>query len=90
MARITIEDSLIEAKNKFALVLLASNRAKQLIKKEARPLVESKNREVVVALREIAAQKIGYKSPELLDSLKESYNVLAEEVEFVDDEDDVE
>ncbi len=52
MARITVEDCLKNIPNKFELVLLAAERARQLIK-GARPLVESDNREVVLALREI-------------------------------------
>jgi DNA-directed RNA polymerase subunit omega len=56
MARITVEDCLEKVPNRFELVMLASKRAKQLFK-GARPLIESDNREVVVALREIAAGK---------------------------------
>jgi len=57
MSRITVEDCLKAVNNRFELVLLASERARQLIK-GAKPLVESDNREVVVALREIADGKI--------------------------------
>ncbi|MEI8174069.1 MAG: DNA-directed RNA polymerase subunit omega, partial [Deltaproteobacteria bacterium] len=32
MARITVEDSLKEAKNRFALVILTAKRARQLLK----------------------------------------------------------
>jgi DNA-directed RNA polymerase subunit omega len=39
------------------LVMLASKRARQLFK-GAKPLIESDNREVVVALREIAEGKV--------------------------------
>ncbi len=42
MARITIEDSLKVAKTRFGLVLLASKRARQLLK-GSKPLMESKN-----------------------------------------------
>jgi DNA-directed RNA polymerase subunit omega len=90
MARVTIEDSLLEAKNRFAMVILAATRAKQLARGEAKPLVESKNREIVVALREIAAGKVTYAHPEYLDKLKASYTLLADEIEFVDDDDEVE
>lgn len=58
MARITVEDCLDKIPNRFQLVLLAARRAKQLLK-GARPLVESDNKEVVSALREIAAGKVG-------------------------------
>ena len=57
MARITVEDCLEHVDNRFGLVLGAARRAKQLLK-GARPLVESDNKEVVTALREIAAQKV--------------------------------
>ena len=57
MARITVEDCLQVVPNRFELVLSAARRAKQLLK-GARPLVESGNKEVVTALREIAAAKV--------------------------------
>jgi DNA-directed RNA polymerase subunit omega len=57
MARITVEDCLEKVPNRFQLVLLAARRAKQLLK-GARPLVESDNKEVVSALREIAEAKV--------------------------------
>jgi DNA-directed RNA polymerase subunit omega len=57
MSRITVEDCLERVNNRFELVLLASKRARLLIK-GAKPLVDSDNREVVVALREIADGKV--------------------------------
>jgi DNA-directed RNA polymerase subunit omega len=57
MSRITVEDCLDRVNNRFELVLLASKRARLLIK-GAKPLVDSDNREVVVALREIADGKV--------------------------------
>ena len=55
MARITIEDCMEKVPNRFQLVRMASIRAKQL-KKGAQPLVGGEeNKEVVVALREIAS-----------------------------------
>ncbi len=57
MARVTVEDCLEQIPNRFELVLAAARRAKQLLK-GARPLVESDNKEVVTALREIAAGKV--------------------------------
>ena len=57
MARVTVEDCLERVPSRFELVLLAARRAKQLIK-GARPLVESHNKEVVTALREIAEDKV--------------------------------
>jgi len=62
MARITIEDCLEKVPNKFILVRMAILRAHQLMK-GARPLIDNieENREIVVALREIAANKVRYK-----------------------------
>ncbi len=57
MARITVEDCLKKIPNHFELAVLTAKRAHQLIK-GARPLVESDNREVVLALREIEAGKV--------------------------------
>lgn len=55
MARITIEDCMAKVPNRFHLVQMASIRAKQL-RKGARTLVDTAdNKEVVTALREIAA-----------------------------------
>jgi DNA-directed RNA polymerase subunit omega len=57
MSRITVEDCLQNVNSRFELVMLASKRARQLFK-GAEPLIDSDNREVVVALREIAAGKV--------------------------------
>lgn len=60
MARVTVEDCLEKVENRFQLVILASKRVKQLYK-GAQPLIDPKNnRQVVTALREIAAGKISY------------------------------
>lgn len=53
MARVTIEDSLANVENRYALVHAASKRARQLFR-GADPLVRCKNNEVVTSLREIA------------------------------------
>ncbi len=54
MARITIEDCLEKVNNRFALIQLAFQRVKQL-RNGAPRLIQTKNKEVVGALREIAA-----------------------------------
>jgi len=54
MARVTIEDCIEKVPSRFTLIHLASQRSKQLLR-GARPFVESNNKPVVVALREIAA-----------------------------------
>ncbi|MFH1132091.1 MAG: DNA-directed RNA polymerase subunit omega [Pseudomonadota bacterium] len=53
MARVTVEDCLRKQNNRFALVVLAAKRARQLTK-GARPLVDCDNKSAVTALREIA------------------------------------
>ncbi|MBN1382966.1 MAG: DNA-directed RNA polymerase subunit omega [Deltaproteobacteria bacterium] len=86
MARITVEDSLKVAKNRFALVLLASKRARMLLK-GSRPLTDIRNnREIVAALREIAAEKVHFAHPEYLQNVKEEIKQLADETEFIGDE----
>lgn len=54
MARITVEDCLQKVNNRFALIHMASKRVRQL-RKGAEPKITSKNRDIVVSLREIAA-----------------------------------
>jgi DNA-directed RNA polymerase subunit omega len=89
MARITVEDSLRVANTRFGLVSLASQRARLLLK-GARPLLESKNREVVVALREIAAGKVTYAHPEYLEGTKEDFKPIPDNTEFTGDEEYIE
>jgi DNA-directed RNA polymerase subunit omega len=57
MARITVEDCLQKVNNRFALIHLAAKRVRQL-RKGDEPLVTAKNKDVVVALREIAAGRV--------------------------------
>jgi DNA-directed RNA polymerase subunit omega len=59
VARVTIEDCLEKVPNRFALIHFAFQRVKQL-RTGAVPIVQSKNKEVVVALREVAAGKIDF------------------------------
>jgi len=64
MARVTVEDCLEVIPNRFLLAMVASKRSKQLYK-GAEPLIENKagNKKVVVALREIAANRIEFEIP---------------------------
>ncbi|RMH41954.1 MAG: DNA-directed RNA polymerase subunit omega [Deltaproteobacteria bacterium] len=59
MARVTVEDCLEKQNNRFALVILAAERARQLAK-GATPLVECDNKPAVTALREIAAGRVRF------------------------------
>jgi DNA-directed RNA polymerase subunit omega len=62
MARVTVEDCLEREENRFALVILAAHRTRQLMKGSP-PLVHSKNKAAVTALREIAAGKVHFDRP---------------------------
>jgi DNA-directed RNA polymerase subunit omega len=57
MARITIEDCLEKVENRYELVHLATKRVKQ-IRDGSQKLVNSKNKDIVTALREIASGKV--------------------------------
>jgi DNA-directed RNA polymerase subunit omega len=59
MARVTVEDCLEREENRFALVVLAANRTRQLMK-GSDPLVKTKNKPAVTSLREIAAGKVHF------------------------------
>ncbi len=60
MARVTVEDCLKQLGNRFALVILGAERARQLAK-GALSLVECDNKPAVTALREIAAGKVKFR-----------------------------
>ena len=60
MARVTVEDCLSLVENRFALVLLATKRTRQLMA-GARSIVEAtRNKPPVLALREVATGKIRF------------------------------
>ncbi len=59
MARVTVEDCLEKVPNRFALTILAAERARQMLK-GAPPLVKCDNKAPVTALREIADVKVRF------------------------------
>ena len=62
MARITVEDCLKKVPNRFVLVNMVAKRVRQ-IREGSDYLVSSpKNEDVVVALREVAAGRVGSKN----------------------------
>jgi DNA-directed RNA polymerase subunit omega len=69
MARVTVEDCLEKIPNRFALVVLASERARQLARGAA-PLTECDNKPAVTALREIADEKVQFRE-DVTDVIKE-------------------
>lgn len=92
MARITIEDCLKTGYNKFELVHLAVKRVIQF-RKGKKPLLTTTNREIVTALREIAAGKIKMRENSNLigDNVAEKDLIgddLVEESESPDKQDD--
>ena len=58
MAHITVEDCLEKIPNRFQLVLAATYRARMLAQGHT-PKIETRDKPVVTALREIAAGQIG-------------------------------
>jgi DNA-directed RNA polymerase subunit omega len=75
MARVTVEDCLENVENRFALVVLASKRTKELKRGAPLTIRERDNREVVMALREIAAGKGGGRAP-TPEEVKEKSDLL--------------
>lgn len=80
MARVTIEDCLKREQNRFVLMHLATKRARQLLKGSKPQVNAPENKEIVVALREIAAGKVVGKQKVLLldDNADEREAVEAE------------
>ena len=59
MARVTVEDCLENVHNRFALVILAAERARQLAN-GAKALVRCDNKPAVTSLREIAKSRVRF------------------------------
>lgn len=67
MARVTIEDCLEKVENRYELVHLTAKRVKQLRDGDS-STIKSKNKEVVTALREIAAGTVVHAEIQEYDS----------------------
>jgi DNA-directed RNA polymerase subunit omega len=65
MARVTVEDCILHVPNRFELVLLASQRAKQISSGNPLTIERDNDKDPVVSLREIADQTVS------IDQLKE-------------------
>lgn len=65
MARVTVEDCILHVPNRFELVLLAAQRAKQISSGNPLTIDRDNDKDAVVSLREIADQTIS------LDQLQE-------------------
>jgi DNA-directed RNA polymerase subunit omega len=62
MARVTVEDCIEQEENRFALVLLAASRTRQIMN-GSRAQVRATNKPAVTSLREIAAGKVHFNRP---------------------------
>ena len=58
MARVTVEDCVLKVPNRFELVLLAAQRAKDLSAGAQMTVEQDRDKNPVVALREIAEDKV--------------------------------
>ena len=78
MARVTIEDCLEKISSRFELVLVASKRARQLMRDGATPLVPPEgDKATVIALREIAQ---GFITRSILDENQAPPKVIPEDI----------
>jgi DNA-directed RNA polymerase subunit omega len=66
MARVTVEDCVLQVPNRFELVMLSAHRARALASGAELKVERDRDKNPVVALREVAEQKLD------LDSLHES------------------
>jgi DNA-directed RNA polymerase subunit omega len=71
MARVTVEDCLENVENRFKLVLLASKRARQLEKGADEFIPRGKDKNTVLALREIAEGHVTEDNIDLLHNTGE-------------------
>ena len=80
MARITVEDCLKKVNNRFTLIHMASKRVREL-RRGDEPTIVSKNRDIVVALREIAAGNVFQTTNEEINILEEKFDILPDELD---------
>ena len=78
MARVTVEDCLKNVDNRFELVLIASKRARQLSKGAEEFVPRKKDKDTVVALREIAEGHVNNDNVDLLHAVGEMTEAPAE------------
>lgn len=83
MARVTVEDCVDKVPNRFELVLMASNRARQIVAGEPLTIERDNDKDPVVALREIADETV--QPEDLSESIIEG---LQRHVEVEEPEDD--
>jgi DNA-directed RNA polymerase subunit omega len=69
VARVTVEDCLDKVENRFALVVLVSKRAKQILKGASPTVLIKNNKYIVTSLREVAAGSVRFEAPDGDDDL---------------------
>jgi len=87
MARVTVEDCLEKVQGRFDLAIMAARRAK-MIQDGSKPLLNTGNKAIVTALREIAAGKVSFepKKVEKRESNEVTVDASIEEVEETSEE----
>lgn len=76
MARVTVEDCLKNVKNRFELVIIASKRARQLMRGKDPKVAWDNDKSTVVALREIAAGYVNFDNNQPEEEEKISTTVI--------------
>ena len=86
MARVTVEDCIVQIPNRFELVLLAAQRARNIGRGEEMTIERDNDKNPVVALREIADQTIDFAAVEadLVKSLQRAPEPEPAEEEVLD------
>ena len=86
MARVTVEDCIVQIPNRFELVLTAAQRARNVSRGEELTLERENDKNTVVALREIAEQTIDLAAVEqdLIKSLQRAPEPEPAEEEVLD------
>ncbi len=87
MARVTVEDCVEKIPNRFELVLLAAQRAKNISAGAALTVEEDRDKNPVIALREIAEETISLE--DLENTLVTGMQKFVKEEEFIDEEDEI-
>lgn len=76
MARVTVEDCLEFVPSRFALVMLVAKRAKQLMKGDYATVHIRGNKNVVTALREVAAGNVKFEGENFEEMISEAQKDL--------------
>tara|TARA_B100000965_G_C19256456_1_gene611063 strand:+ start:133 stop:648 length:516 start_codon:yes stop_codon:yes gene_type:complete len=87
MARVTVEDCIDKVDSPYELALVAKERATQLNSGMEPTIDRDRDKNTVIALREIAEEKI--KVPDLIESAVYKLRKHVEQVDDTDEEDDV-